>query len=225
MSGILCPYCNMMMALDSATRIIEHFCFDRQNSFLIRGSNNIPESTLSITFYRCPNCGEYMITTKGIGSAISDVDLTIRPISSAIHYPDYIPRQIREDYEEAYAILKLSPKASATLSRRCLQGMIRDFWGVSRSRLYDEISELKDKIDPNLWNAIDSLRCLGNIGAHMEKDVNLIIDIDSEEAEKLVKLIELLMNEWYINRENRNTLFSDILKINTDKQAAKKDEG
>ena len=32
--------------------------------------------------------------------------------------------QLMDDYEEACAIVNLSPKASATLSRRCLQGMI-----------------------------------------------------------------------------------------------------
>ncbi len=47
----------------------------------------------------------------------------------AKNYPSYIPSPIMDDYREACAIADLSPKASATLSRRCLQGMIRDFWG------------------------------------------------------------------------------------------------
>ena len=59
----------------------------------------------------------------------------------------------------------------------------------------------------------------------MEKDTNLIVDIDADEAEKLIKLIELLMKEWYINREERKQLFSDILEINADKQATRKGEG
>ena len=63
------------------------------------------------------------------------------------------------------------------------------------------------------------------IGAHMEKDTDLIVDIDPGEAEKLIKLIELLMKEWYINREERNKLFGDILQINADKQATRKGEG
>jgi hypothetical protein len=46
--------------------------------------------------------------------------------------PDYIPEQIKDDYYEACSILNLSPKASATLARRCLQGMIRDFWGITK---------------------------------------------------------------------------------------------
>lgn len=51
------------------------------------------------------------------------------PPSGAKAFPDFVPAAIRADYEEACLIVDLSPKASATLSRRALQGMIRDFWG------------------------------------------------------------------------------------------------
>jgi integrase len=39
-------------------------------------------------------------------------------------FPDYIPKPILDDYAEACLINNLSPKASATLSRRSLQGII-----------------------------------------------------------------------------------------------------
>ena len=100
--------------------------------------------------------------------------------------------------------------------------MIRDYWGIKKGRLNEEISALKEKIQPDLWGAIDGLRQLGNIGAHMEKDVDLIVDIDPGEADKLIKLIELLMKEWYINCEERKKLFEDILEINSEKQLERK---
>ena len=65
---------------------------------------------------------------------------------------------------------------------------------------------------------LDGVRRLGNIGAHMEKDVNLIVDIDPGEAQKLIKLLELLMKDWYIARHNREELYNDILAIDQDKQ-------
>ena len=89
-------------------------------------------------------------------------------------FPDYVPAAIRADYLEACLVRDLSPKASATLSRRCLQGMIRDFWGIKKARLIDEIEALKDKTDELTWEAIDSVRSIGNIGAHMQKDIDLI---------------------------------------------------
>lgn len=96
-----------------------------------------------------------------------------------------------------------SPKASATLSRRCLQGIIRDFWQVKPGRLVDEIDAIQDRVDPLTWGAIDALRKLGNIGAHMEKDINFIVDVDSDEAELLIGLVETLLRDWYVQREER----------------------
>ena len=124
----------------------------------------------------------------------------LMPESEAKVLPDYIPQAIKEDYYEACRIRDLSPKASATLSRRCLQGMIRDFHGIKKGRLIDEINELKGKIDPLVWGAIDAVRSVGNIGAHMEKDINLIIDVEPNEAQLLIELIEQLIDDWYVNR-------------------------
>lgn len=126
------------------------------------------------------------------------------PESEAKVLPDYIPEPIKEDYYEACRIRDLSPKASATLSRRCLQGMIRDFWSISKSRLKDEVDALEEIVDPDTWSSIDAVRDVGNIGAHMEKDINIIIDVEPEEAQLLISLIEQLVEDWYINRENRS---------------------
>lgn len=100
--------------------------------------------------------------------------------------------------------------------------MIRDFWGIEKKNLYDEISALKNQIPADLWSSIDALRQLGNIGAHMEKDTNIIVDIDPNEANSLIQLIELLMKEWYINREERKKLFSNIISTNQAKQSERK---
>lgn len=226
MAGFVCPYCNSIMAIDTNTHRYHSPCFESSDGYSWKnGISTSFESTVQLDFYKCPNCQAYTVFAKGVGRSVRGIDTIIQPQSHAIQYPDYIPQQIRSDYEEACAVLYLSPKSSATLARRCLQGMIRDYWQIVKGRLYDEISALQDKIQPDLWQAIDSLRQLGNIGAHMEKDTDLIVDIDPGEAEKLIKLIELLMKEWYINREERTKLFGDILQINADKQAIRKGEG
>lgn len=143
------------------------------------------------------------------------------PASDAKVFPDYVPAVIRTDYAEACAIKKLSPKASATLARRCLQGMIRDYWGISKARLIDEIDALKDQLDPLTWQAIDAIRSVGNIGAHMEKDINVIIDVDPGEAAQLIGLIELLIKDWYISRHERQERLRAIANLASAKKAAK----
>lgn len=221
MSGFQCPYCNMIMSLSNATNHIQYPSFESSEGLYIftQNTEKIDDSCLKINFYKCPNCGEYTIQAEGIGKQVQDVHVPIRPTSFAKQFPKYIPEAVRQDYEEACAIINLSPKASATLSRRCLQGMIRDFWGIKEKNLYDEISALKNQISADLWSSIDALRQLGNIGAHMEKDTNIIIDIDPNEADSLIKLIELLMKEWYITREERKKLFSNIITTNQSKQS------
>ena len=108
-------------------------------------------------------------------------------------------------------ILEQSPKAAATLLRRCLQTMIRDFWGIQdKKNLAQEIDAIKEMITPSQRKAIDGLRQIGNIGAHMEKDVNLIIEVEPEEAKKLQKLIELLLDKWYVARHDEELLYEDI---------------
>ena len=63
---------------------------------------------------------------------------------------------------------------------------------------------------------------IGNIGAHMEKDVNLIVDIEPEEAQQLIELIELLFEETYIRREDRKKRLQAIKQVNENKQAQRK---
>lgn len=144
------------------------------------------------------------------------------PNSFAKVFPNYIPKPLIVDYEEACSIVEMSPKASATLSRRCLQGIIRDFWGIKKGRLVDEINALEEKIDPITWQSIDAVRKIGNIGAHMEKDINILIDVDPNEAKLLIQLIELLFEEWYIHKFEREKKLKAISGIVETKDNIKK---
>lgn len=152
------------------------------------------------------------------------------PPSQAKPVPEYVPAPIRSDYEEACAIRDLSPKASATIIRRCIQGMIRDFCGIRKKTLFEEISALRKAVDAgqgprgveaDTVDAIDHVRGIGNIGAHMEVDINVIIDVDPNEAQQLIGLVELLFAEWYVARERRKAHLIKIGAIADDKKAAK----
>ena len=102
--------------------------------------------------------------------------------------------------------------------------MIRDFWGITKSKLIEEIEALRDKVSPVQWKAIDGLRKIGNIGAHMEKDVNMIVDIEPNEAKKLQKLIELLMEQWYVARHDEEMLLTEIADISNEKESERKNQ-
>jgi hypothetical protein len=220
-----CPYCNQV-----ATITPENVSEDRHQ---FNNGNKLDTLRLYTKVIVCPNskCKEFTIQAnlytvhRAAGNEYVGgqpiLSWSLKPQSSAKPFPEYIPAPIRQDYEEACRICDLSPKASATLSRRCLQGIIRDFWGISRGRLIDEILELKPKIDGTTWEAIDAVRNIGNIGAHMEKDINFIVDVEPNEAELLVRLIEVLLQEWYIHRYERQQHMQKVITTAQAKTAAK----
>lgn len=151
----------------------------------------------------------------------------LMPESSAKPQSECIPTPLVEDYVEACKIRNLSPKASATLSRRCLQGMIRDFCKISKPTLFKEIESLKAAVEQGSSpkgvteesvEAIDHVRGIGNIGAHMAKDINLIVPVEPEEAQLLIDLIEMLFEEWYVARETRSNKLARIKVLAEDKK-------
>jgi len=223
-----CPFCGR------ATTITDP---NVEISMVNIGISKSKNSSIGFTYkaIACPNqkCKELAFsldyhTTRfsgDCGDYIKDKTLKIwnlLPESFAKPQPEYIPEPIKDDYYESCVIKDLSPKASASLARRCLQGMIRDFWKIEgKPTLAQEIDAIQEKVDSDLWKAIDGVRKLGNIGAHMEKDVNLIIDIDPGEAEQLIKLIELLLKEWYVAKHDRGERISRVIKISDDKTGQK----
>jgi Domain of unknown function (DUF4145) len=195
----------------------------------LRIQNSVGRRTLISMFIVCPNqdCRKFTLTADLHVSALQGNNESLGeelnawkliPSAKGKIFPEYVPKILRDDYREACEIVELSPKASATLSRRCLQGILRDFWTVKPGRLVDEIDQIKSQVDPLTWGAIDALRKLGNIGAHMEKDINLIVDVDPNEAGLLIELIETLFQEWYVTRENRKNRMSAIVSAAANKK-------
>lgn len=213
----LCPYCDRNATITKSNYSKSTHFYDHENK---DGG-----SAIVTTVIVCPNedCKEYTIKATLHSAYVTDQNNSInpdvlfewsmKPNSMAKQFPKYIPKAIIADYEEACLIKELSPKASATLSRRCLQGIIRDFHSVKKSNLSKEINSIREKIDPTIWQAIDSVRKIGNIGAHMEKDINLIIDVDPEEAQLLIGLIEFLIEDWYITRHKRQKHLTSIIDV------------
>lgn len=225
-----CPFCKKTFPLIKDTFSEAYPAFD-SNDWKYYTQKNLEgkikylyldTSGLKVQFNKCPACKKVTIDIIGVGSQFPEgFKRRIFPASEAKQYPNYIPSHILKDYTEAYDILELSPKASATLSRRCLQSMIRDRWIVNERNLYKEIDAISDKVDAKTWEAIDALRKIGNIGAHMQKDTSLIIDIEPWEAEKLILLIEVLIKSWYIDVYEREKLFEDIVNIKDSKEKSR----
>ena len=74
-------------------------------------------------------------------------------------------------------------------------------------------------------DALDAVRHVGNIGAHMGRDINVIVDVDPGEAQTLIELVEMLFGERYVARETRNQRIAAISGIAADKKAIQEQKG
>lgn len=97
--------------------------------------------------------------------------------------------------------------------------MIRDFAkiNVKSKRLFDEIEALEKAVEVgsaprgvsiDSIEAITALRKVGNIGAHMEADIDLIVDVDPGEAQAMIGLVESLIEDWYVESHKRAARFA-----------------
>ena len=75
--------------------------------------------------------------------------------------PKSVPVEVAQEYTQARKLMPISRTAAATFARRCLQAMIRDFWGIKKNFLSEEVNALQEKVDPDTWQAIDSVRQIG----------------------------------------------------------------
>lgn len=206
----ICPFCDASIPETDRTILKTPLGFN-----VNYGAYSTEDIDLMLNKIRCPNCEEKTYFIEGVKEPYNKLgDISIYPRSKAKKFPEYIPLQLRNDYEEAYSILELSPKASATLSRRCLQGMIRDFFDTSKGTLNDEIKAIEPLVNEDQKSVLHALRQIGNVGAHLERDVNLIIDVSPEDAEKLLLVLEYFFYEWYISKQKTTALFGDITAIN-----------
>jgi hypothetical protein len=111
-----------------------------------------------------------------------------------------VTERIAQDYIEACNVLPISAKASAALSRRCLQHMLRSH-GYSARDLTNEIELLLNETDPlkalplRLRKTIDAIRNFGNFAAHPNEDKAMleIIDVEPHEAGWYLEIIEELL--------------------------------
>jgi len=115
--------------------------------------------------------------------------------------PPEVPPDFTEDYAEACLILPDSPKASAALSRRCLQHILREKAGIKSSNLFTEIQGVLDSnaLPSYIADIVDAVRNVGNFAAHPTKSQSTgeIIEVEVGEAELNLDVLEALFDFYF----------------------------
>lgn len=112
-----------------------------------------------------------------------------------------VPSHLAEDFNEAGAVLGDSPKASAALSRRCLQALLHDqgFKQHDLGKAIDALLASRTLPSPLAIN-VDAVRNIGNFAAHPQKDTNsgAIFPVEEHEAEWNLEVLEGLFDFYYV---------------------------
>ena len=137
--------------------------------------------------------------------------------------PAEVPKGFSDDYNEAAAVLSVSPKSSAALSRRCLQHLLREKASVKPSDLAKEIDQvLAARLLPShLADAIDAVRNIGNFAAHPVKSTSTgeVVPVEPGEADWTLDVLEGLFDFFFVQpailakrRADLNAKLADIKK-------------
>ncbi len=149
-------------------------------------------------------------------------EIILWPRSRVASVPEGVPAHIAGDYKEAMAVLDISPKASAALSRRCLQALLKDAGNAAQDNLAKQIETAQKNLPPYLAQNIDAIRNIGNFAAHPTKaeDSGQIVEVEPGEAEWNLEVIEMLFDFYYVQLP-KNEKMRDALNAKL-KSAGKK---
>ncbi len=160
----------------------------------------------------CPACKQITVRLKHTiigrlapnkGEPVGIEEYYVHPKALARAIDKEVPDPYAQDFKEACLVLSDSPKASAALSRRCLQHLLREKAGVKHGTLSSEIQQVIDSKDlpSHLSEDIDGVREYGNLAAHTTKDTNTgeIVDVEPGEAEWLLDTLEGLFDFYFVH--------------------------
>jgi len=161
----------------------------------------------------CPACKRMVLTLRhGPAVAIQGGGFILSgPIKESLVRPKAamrpacpaeVPRDLAGDYNEACMVISDSSKASAALSRRCLQHLLREAAKVTPGDLASEIQQAIDSrtLPSHLVDSIDAIRNIGNFAAHptKSKQSGEIVPVEPGEAEWNLDVLEALFDFYFV---------------------------
>jgi len=196
-----CPHCQVEINPDFQEYYIGEYKGRHHSLFVMKCPNEKCDLPIIIL-----GCSEHLDRNKGNFCLYAPNGIEKKqlfPVGSGRMpaVPEVEP-QFAEDYNEACLVLPFSPKASAALSRRCLQNIIRIKENIKKKNLMLEIDELisLNKLPSFLSDNLQTIRGFGNIAAHgMEDQVSgQILDVEPEEADFLLDILELMFDFYFV---------------------------
>jgi len=158
------------------------------------------KETIHIYSSVCPACHKVVVSLKKYDNAGKFLaENVVYPMNVARLVPTEVPSHIGNDFAEASSVLPISEKASAALSRRCLQNVLTEN-GFTKRDLNDQIDDAVTTLPTRIAENLDAIRTIGNFAAHPMKHQSsgLIAEVEPEEAEWNLDVLEELFDFYYV---------------------------
>jgi hypothetical protein len=185
---------------------------DEVQNYWVADDDPDTRDAFGVAIQLCPSCSQMLVIYRlGTGMKAGSGPLMLAEIrEQRVVYPsetndqvaDEIPDDYKRDLAEVRIALDYSPKASAALSRRLLQRVLRERLNIRRKDLSLEIQAFVDSsgAPSYLTGAVDAIRQVGNFAAHPLKYTNSseIVDVEEGEAEWLSEVLDSLFDFVFV---------------------------
>lgn len=158
------------------------------------------DRTANLFLSRCYSCGRLSVwvSTKIVYPTI---------VSAGTPPNDDLPAEVKADYNEARAIVDLSPRGAAALLRLCIQKLCKHL-GEPGENLNDDIAGLVKKgLARRVQQALDIVRVIGNESVHPGQ-----IDLrdDPATASRLFELVNLIAEKMITEPKHIDAMFNSL---------------
>src|SRR5712692_647065 len=165
-----CPHCNIGIhgGFSAGQFLVETQVMSKD------GETLAPQGSWNFYHLRCPECHEAVIYLQHIvDGRISQGQFMAYPKGYSRPVSPEVVEPYKSDFVEACRVLLDSPKASAALSRRCLQAVLKDKAGARKRDLADQIDEVIGSGVPSyIAEGLHAVRNIGNFAAPPLKSTN-----------------------------------------------------
>ncbi len=150
---------------------------------------------------QCQHCNKWSIWIE---------EVLVYPVQITVEDPnDDMPDDVKKLYEESAQILSASPRAAAALLRLGLQILLGAVGGDGKN-INDDIGKIVALgVGPETQKALDTLRILGNNGAHPGE---IKLDEDPDLVNKMYGLMNYVTDRLITQKNQINELFEGLPK-------------
>ena len=187
---------------------------DESQTYAFSEPESPSKNAFAFLIQLCPSCFQPLVVyQEGKGDSLRSPEYILDVAHQEVVYPgkpgtdipEEVPADFQADLVEAQIALDYSPKASAALSRRLLQRVLREPLNIKKRDLSLEIDAFIEAsgAPTYLTSAMDAVRTVGNFAAHPLKITNTgeIVDVEEGEAQWLLDVLSSLFDFVFVQPE------------------------